>query len=82
MLPGIDLPQSDSPVERRRDVAVNDLQLRGLDLRLIGADRALELIRQGFLRVDLLLRDAAGGNQRRIALQIQLGVAQLCLVAK
>ncbi len=76
------MPQSHTPIERRGNVAVNDLQLRGLDLRLIGADCSLKLIHQGLLRVDLLLRNAAGGNQRRITLQVQLGVAQLRLVTK
>src|SRR5579862_9835339 len=81
-VPRIHLPQSDATVKRRRDVAIDDLQLRGIDLRLIGPDCAVQLIHQRLLRVDLLLRNASRWNQRRISLQVQLRIAQLCLVAK
>ena len=58
------------------------LQLGVIDLRLIGAHRAVELVDQRLLRVHLLLRNAARRNQRRVTVQIQLGVAQLRLVAE
>ena len=78
----IHLPQPDSPGERRCDVAIRDVQLRGVDLRLVVAHCSIKLIHQRLLCVDLLLRDAARGNQRRISLQIQPRVPQLCLIAE
>src|SRR5579862_437672 len=78
----IDLSQSDSPVEWSCDVAVNDLQLRVVDLCLIGAHGALKLVRQRLLGVDLLLRDAPRRNQSCISVQVQLRVTQLGLVTK
>ena len=78
----IDLPQADPSGERRRDVAVNDLQFGVVDLRLIGPHRSLKLVGQRFLRIDLLLRNAAGRNQARIALQVQLRIRKLRLVAE
>jgi len=57
-------------------VAVGHLQLGVINLRLIGAHRAIELVHQRFLRVDLLLRNTAGRDQRSVPLQIELSVAQ------
>ena len=53
-----------------------------IDLRLIVAHGSIQLIHKRFLRVDLLLRDTAGGNQRRITVQIQPCIPQLGLVAE
>jgi hypothetical protein len=79
----IDLPQADAPAERRRNVAVDDVQFRGLDLRLIRAHGSIQLVHERLLRVDLLLRNAARGNQRRVTVVDSVsGVAQLRLVAK
>jgi len=76
------LPQPNPTIERRSDVAIDDVQFRRLDLRLIRADRALQLVRQRLLRIDLLLRNAARGNECRVAVEIEFGVAQLRLVAE
>ena len=82
MLPGSTCRSPTRPRERRCNVAVDNLQLGVIDLRLIGAHRAVELVDQRLLRVHLLLRDAARRNQRRVTVQIQLGVAQLRLIAE
>src|ERR1035441_1854158 len=41
---GIDLPQSNPPVERRGNVAIHNIELGRFDLRQVGAYRALELV--------------------------------------
>ena len=78
---GIDLPQANAPIERRSDVAVSDLQFRIVDQRLVIVDGSFDLMHQRALRVNLLLRNAARGNQSCVAFQIQLGIAELSLVA-
>ncbi len=73
----VDQPQSDMAIHRRRDVAIRDLKFRVVDQRLVGPNRAFELIRRRFLRVHLLLRHGAGLLQQIFeALIVQLRVAQ------
>ncbi len=62
--------------------AVGELQLRVVDRRLVGLDRALVLADERLLRVDLLLRDRVLGKQRAIALEIDLRVLEQRLVLR
>ena len=52
----VHLAQADAAGDRRGDVAVDQVDFRGLDGRLVGGDGADVLIHQGTLRIDLLLR--------------------------
>ena len=57
VIAGIDLAQPDPPVDRRDDMAIGQVQLGAVDLRLVGLHRAGVLRHQEALVVDLLLRD-------------------------
>ena len=59
MFPGSTCRRAHAATEWRRDVAIHNLQFRVIDLGLIGAHLSVELIHCRFLRVDLLLGDAA-----------------------
>ncbi len=59
-VPRIDLPQANPSGHRRRDVAIDQIQLGTVDGRLIVAHRAFELVDRGLLRIHLLLRHGAG----------------------
>ena len=60
-------------------MAISDLQFRIVDQRLVIVDGSFDLMHQRALRVNLLLRNAARGNQSCVAFQIQLGIAELSL---
>jgi hypothetical protein len=72
--------ESQASADRRRDVAVSQLEPGGLDHPLVGLDRALVLAHQGFLGVELLLGDRVLGVQRPVARQVGPGVLEECLV--
>ena len=61
---GIDQAHAHAAVARRGDGGVVELGLRGLDRRLVGGDRGLELIDLGLLLVDDLLRCDVREHQR------------------
>ena len=77
---GVHLPQADPAADRRGDTRVRELQPGVVDGALIGRDRALKLANQRLLGVDLLLGNRVLGEQRSIALEIDLRVLQLRLV--
>ena len=77
MLPGSTCRSPIRPADRRRNVAVDKIQLGVIDRRLIGADRSFQLVDRGLLRIHLLLRHRAGILQQPlVALVVQLGIAQ------
>ena len=76
-VPRIDLPQANPSRDRRRDVAIDEIQLGAVDGRLIVPDGSLELVDRGLLRIHLLLRHGSGTLQQSLeALVVQLGIAQ------
>ena len=78
----IDLPQSDPAADRRDDARIGELQPGIVDRALVGLDGPLKLANQRRLRVDLLLGDRILREQRLVALEIDLRVFQLRLVAR
>ncbi len=77
----IDLAQPHPPGDRRDDVRVDQIHLRGLELAFIGFDGADVLVDQRALRIELLHGDRVLLDQPLVALQIQSGVRQQRLVA-
>ena len=60
---------------------VGQLQFGGLNLRMIGLHRALQLRHQRRLRFHLLACDGVFFQQILVALQIQLGIQELRVIA-
>ena len=77
----IDEPQSDTAAQRRRNLAINQLQFLVVNLRLIRANRAFELSNSRFLRVQLLLRNHALFDQLIVAIIVDSRIDELGLVA-
>ena len=75
-------PQADTAADRRRDPAVDQLQLRIVDLPLIGFHDPFRLTDHGLLRIQLLLGNKTLFVQTFITFVVQLGVFQLRLVAR
>ena len=75
----IDEPQPDASAERRRNLAINQLQFLVVDLGLIGAHGAFQLPHRGVLRVHLLRSDDALFRQLVIALEIDSRIVQRAL---
>ena len=67
----IDLAQTDAARHRRRDARVDQVELEGIDVRLVRLHRAFVLLDERRLRVDLLARDRVLREQRLIALQVE-----------
>ena len=80
IIAGIDLAQPDAAGDRRDDAAIGQVELLGVDLRLIGFDRRLVLRDQRNLRVTGLLGDRVLRDQGVVALQIHLRVLQQRLI--
>ena len=78
----VDLTNAGDAVDRRLDVRVIEIEARGLDRRSVGARGGVELVDQCLLVVDLLLRDEIALPQLRVAVEIQLVVLHLRLVAE
>ena len=78
----VDLAQPEAAADRRGDAAVDQLQLGGVDRRLVDLDGGLVLAHQGFLRIDLLFGDRILLEQRAIAFHVDLRVLQQRLVAR
>src|SRR6267154_3709295 len=79
-IPRVHLPQYYPAIEGSGDVAIGYLQSGVINLRLVGAHLAIELIDRGLLGVDLLLCNTARRNQRGIAIKVQFGIAQRRLI--
>jgi hypothetical protein len=79
---GVDQPHAHAPIARRGDGGVLKLGLRGLDHRLVGCDRGLELIDLGLLLIDDLLRGDVRKHQCLRAREVLLGRGQLRLVLR
>jgi hypothetical protein len=77
----VDLAQADAAADRSDHARVGELQLRIVDVALIGLHRGLVLAHQRLLRVDLLLRNRILCEQRAIALDVDAGVLEQRLVA-
>lgn len=58
------------------------MQLGVVHLRLVAHHRALQLRHQGLLGIQLLLGRCVLGDQVAVAVQVNLGVGQLCLVPR
>src|SRR5262249_13815083 len=76
----IDLSQTHNARDRRRDAGVGQVQLRAVDLPLIGRDRPFVLAYQRFLRIDLLLRNRILREQSPVSFQVELRVLEERLV--
>ena len=72
VIAGVDQPQADAAADRRDDVAIGDVELGGVDLRLIGRHRRLVLRDEEDLILDLLARDRILLAQRLVAREIGL----------
>ncbi len=77
----IDLADADDAVDRRGQPRVAQLHVRGVDERLVGLDRALELRDLRLLRVQELRCGEALLFQRCVTVEIGLCVGELGLVA-
>ncbi len=80
VIAGIDLAQPDPPADRRDDVAVDEVELLGVDLRLIGLNGADILLHQRRLRVEDLPGDRVFRDQGAVARQIDLGILEQRLI--
>ena len=78
----VDQTQPDPAAHRRHDVAIGDVELRGIDLRLVGEDVRLILGDQVGLGVELLARYRVGLGEVLIALEIDLRGFEQRLVAR
>ena len=79
---GVDLPEADATADRRRDLAVGELQLRLVDQRLVDLHGALELADRRLLIVVHLARDDALVEEVLVALQRPLRDLELGTVAR
>ena len=74
---GINQPQTNASGDRRRDMAINEIQLGIVDRGLVVADGSFELVDRGLLRIHLLLGHGARTLQQSLeTLVVQLGIAQ------
>ena len=78
----IHLLQSGTPADRGDDVRVGEIELGGIDLRLVGLHRALVLHHQGLLGGERLLGDGVLREQRLVALKIGARIGEQRLVAR
>ena len=77
----ISLAQAKAARDRRRHTGVADLQLGCIHLPLICRHRSLQLAHQRSLGINLLAGDGVLLEQVLVALQIQLGIFELGLIA-
>ena len=78
----VNLAQTHLAVDRRLDVAVDDIELGGLDRCLIGFDGAHKLPQVGLHGVGLFLGDDSLIVERLVTVELRLVVLQLGLVAR
>src|SRR5215469_12146297 len=76
----IDLAQTRNARDRRCDAGIGQVQLRAVDLPLIGRYRPFVLAYQRFLRIDLLLGNRILREQRPISFQVELRILEKSLV--
>ena len=81
MLPGSTRRSPTRPVDGRGDATVDEIDLRGLDLALVVLDRALELVNQRVLGVQLLPRHRVRLDEHLEPLEIDPGVVEQRLIA-
>ena len=81
VIAGIDLPQTDAPVRRRDDVAIGQVELLRLDLRLVVIDRALVLFDGPHLVLIGLPGDRLLVGERSVALEVHLRLFERRFVA-
>ena len=72
--------QPNLSIDGRFNVAVGQVQLGIVDLRIVGTHQTFLLRHHGLLRVVLLLSDDALFIQVGIALQVALSILQVCLI--
>ena len=73
---GVDEPQADAAADRRDDAAIGDVELGGVDLRLVGADRRLVLRDGERLILDLLAGDRILLFERLVTRKVGLGLVE------
>ena len=78
---GVDGAQADAAGDRRDDAAVAEVQARRVLVGAVDDQRALELLDQRRLGVDVLARDRVLAEQRLVALQLDPRAVELRLVA-
>jgi hypothetical protein len=77
----IDEAEPGNAVDRRGDRRILDVQLGGVDLRLVGLHRRRQLIDGGFLRIVLLPgRREPSRQQRSVAREITLRIFKIGLI--
>src|SRR5664280_239099 len=69
-------PEPGAAADRGRDARIREVEPSGVDLSLIGLERALALRDGRGLRVELLLRNGVLRRENPIALEVQLRVLQ------
>ena len=77
-----DLLQTGAAVDRRGDVAIDQVQFRGIDLCLIGLHNSDVLLDERLLRRQLLLGDRILREERGVAFKVNTGVRQERFVAR
>ena len=77
----VDLADADDAVDRRRQSRVAELNVGGIDQRLIGFDGVLQLRHLRLLGIHQLRRGIALLRQRGVAVEISERVRQLRLIA-
>src|SRR5439155_23248643 len=80
VIAGVNLAQPDAAGDRRDDTAIGQVQLLGVDLRLIGLHDRRLLLHRRRLSIQGLAGDRVLCDERLIALQIDLGVFQRRLI--
>ena len=78
----VHLAQADAAGDRGDHARIRELQLRVVDVALVGLHRGLVLAHERLLRVDLLLRNRILREQRAIALDVDARVFEQRLVAR
>jgi hypothetical protein len=78
----IDAAEADPAGDGRRHAAVDEVQLRGVDLALVDDERGLVLADEGHLRVELLLRDRVFLRESAVARHVDLRVREERLIAR
>ena len=82
VIAGIDQPQADAAVDRRYDPGVGEVEVLGVDQRLVRADRAFILLDDEFLVLRGLGRDRILLQQGLVARVVRLGLVEQALVMR
>src|SRR6185312_13065250 len=76
----VDQPLAGAAVDRRADLGIDEVELGGVDRRLVAGERRLEAVDRRLLLVVALARLVAGPDQLAVAVEIELGAFELRLV--